>query len=119
MTETPYYDLFGEDDNEPCRYRRDWGYHFAFAPHVVTPVAKKIYPEIRQKPHCPGSDNCLCEPCRYTRLAPVLIEQQQNWERRRLIKQALNAENREMAERAAERRKLKNKSVEYRSLELD
>ncbi len=120
MTETPYYDLFGED-NDPCRCKRDWELHlgYTWAPHTAAAATKKIYPEIRQEAHCPGSDSCLCELCRYTRLAPVIKKQEQDWERRRLIKQALNAENREIAERAAKLQKLKDESVEHRPLELD
>ena len=112
-----YYDLFGEDF-EPCRCRRDWGF-LDWGPHVATYATERIYPEHRQEAHCPDSDNCLCDLCRYTQTAPVLQKQEQGWERRRLIKQALDAENREMAERAAERRKLKDESVALRPLELD
>ncbi len=108
----------GEIGEGPPVHRVPYSHGYTWAPHATAP-APQVRQEPREEPHCQGSDNCLCELCRYTRMAPVLKEQEQNWERRRLITQALNAENREIAERAVEHRKLKAESVAHRPLELD
>lgn len=106
----------GEIGEGPPVHRVPLTQGYEWFPHATTPAKKQV----RQDPFThTGSDNCMCGTCRYTQDAAVLLEEQQNWERRRLLQQALNAENREMAERAAKRQKLKDESIALRPLELD